>query len=458
MSLPAVNNIPVEVEKTAEKTPMLSPKFPDVKIGEDGKGRTLNTAENLKALGTFYGIEFGFNKMTFEAELVKGTQSLSDDFESVRSHLISAAAIHSLPKSAIDDHILAISRDNPFHPVKFYLDKGEWDGIERVSKVIKCLNAKDEQLADSIMKHWLVACIACIYEDIFRGKLVPVLQGGQSFRKTAFIERVASVLPHSFLEGAELNPDNKDSILSNIRSWIVELGELERTSKNSQGSLKAFITKSIDTVRPPYGRSDIKKPRQTCFIATVNDRDFLKDPTGSTRFAVLELERVIDMDTLNRLLGWTFDGTGAIKQTDPEQLHQFWLEVKKLYSDGYGWALSDETQEKALSVNDKFQDKGFAYNHIMDNYIAPESKIDLPQHIERPTCINNWFTAGELIAEDRKFQSNHSAVVGKALKLLTNEGFLKRKKGRANSTAYKIILQVTPAANDSYDDGLEDYF
>ena len=94
----------------------------------------------------------------------------------------------------------------------------------------------------------------------------------------------------------------------------------------------------------------------------------------------------------------------------------------------------------------------------MDNYIAPESKIDFPQHVERPTCINNWFTAGELIAEDRKFQSNHSAVVGKALRVLANEGFLKRKKGRANSTAYKIILQVTPAANDSYADDLEDYF
>ncbi|ODS14598.1 hypothetical protein BCD66_08385 [Pseudoalteromonas tetraodonis] len=370
---------------------------------------------------------------------------------------MSAAAIHSLPKSAIDDHLLAISRDNPFHPVKFYLDKGKWDGRERVSKVITCLNAKDEQLADSIMKHWLVACIACIYEDTFKSKLVPVLQGGQSFRKTAFIERIASVLPHSFLEGAELNPDNKDSILSNIRSWIVELGELERTSKNSQGSLKAFITKSTDTVRPPYARSDIKKPRQTCFIATVNDRDFLKDSTGSTRFAVLELAKAIDMDTLNSLLGWSFYGTGAIKQTDPEQLHQFWLEVKKLYLDGYGWALSDATQENTLSVNDKFQDKGFAYNHIFDNYIAPESKIDLPQNVERPTCINGWFRAGELIAEDRKFQSNHQRAVGMALRLLAEEGFIESKKVRGNGTAYKIILQVTPAANDSYDDP-EGYF
>ena len=137
MSLPAINNIPLEIEATAEKTPKLSLKFPDIKISEDGKGRTLNTANNLKALGKFYGVEFAFNKMTFEAELVKSTKSLSNDFESVRSHLISAADIHSLPKSAIDDHILAISRDNPFHPVKFYLDEGEWDGIERVSSVIK---------------------------------------------------------------------------------------------------------------------------------------------------------------------------------------------------------------------------------------------------------------------------------------------------------------------------------
>lgn len=456
MSLPAVTNLPVEVEKTtAEKTPMLSPKFPDIKISEDGKGRTLNTAANLTELGNFYGIEFAFNTMIFEPELLKGTKSLNNSFEEVRSNLISVAVKHDLPKTAIEDHLIAISHSNKFHPVKFYLDKGEWDGIERVNKVIACLNAKDEQLASSIMKHWLVACVACIYEETFKSKLVPVLQGGQSFRKTAFVERIAAVMPYAFLEGAELNPDNKDSILSNIRSWIVELGELERTSKNSQGSLKAFITKSIDTVRPPYARSDIKKPRQTCFIATVNERDFLKDDTGSSRFAVLELEKAIDMDTLNSLLGWTFDGTGSIKQTDPDKLHQFWLEVKKLYLDGYGWVLSDETQEKALSTNDNFQDKGFAYNHIVDNYIAPESKIDLPQYIERPTCINGWFTAGELIAEDKKLQSNHSGMVGKALKRLAKEGLITSKKARANSTAYKIPIKITPAAND---DGLEDYF
>ncbi|RPJ67647.1 hypothetical protein DRW07_05270 [Alteromonas sediminis] len=182
-----------------------------------------------------------------------------NNFDQVRSKLISAASRYGLPKTTIDDHLSAVCLNHEYHPIKDWLDSGEWDGKERVSDVIGCLNAKSPEIAKIVLKRWLVACVASVYEPMFKSKLVPVLQGDQSFRKTAFVERIALVMPSAFLEGAELNPDSKDSVLTCIRHWIIELGELERTNRNSQGSLKAFITKSIDTVRPPYARTDINK-------------------------------------------------------------------------------------------------------------------------------------------------------------------------------------------------------
>ena len=424
-----------------QNTVLDRPCFTDLKEDSKGNVRVLNTNQNLADLANFCSLDFRLNMMTFNNEVCDMFGNLiADSYDSINSKLISAANIYGLPEKAINTHLVALCEQTKYHPIKLYLDGEQWDGKERVSAVISCLNAKHEALADTILKHWLVGCVASLYESNFNSKLVPVLQGDQSFRKTAFVSRFAEIIPHAFLEGAALNPDDKDSVLSCIRSFIVELGELERTSKNSQGSLKAFITNKVDTVRPPYARLDIKKPRQTHFIATVNGSEFLKDETGSSRFAVIEMEQAANMDKLNELLGWHYDGTGSLKQVDESQLKQFWLEVKHLYLSGYGWMLKNEDLQQIAKLNDSYQDKGFAYSYIYDNYIAPASKIDFANEIDRPQCINGWFAAGELIYEDKKLNSYTSGVVGKALKQLSRDGYLQAKKAGGNQTRYKLSI------------------
>lgn len=394
-----------------------------------GRVKVLNTADNLQSLGKYYGMTFRFNLMTFEIDIcdLEGG-SLATNVDEIRSQLISLASVHQLPKATIDDHLSAVCQRNKYHPIKDYLDNGEWDGIKRVEAVIDCVNAKHRKIAQIVLKRWLVGVVACLYEDYFKSKLVPVLQGDQSFKKTAFVERIAQLISAAFLEGAELNPDNKDSVLSCIRHWIVELGELERTSKNSQGSLKAFISKSVDTVRPPYGRGDIKKMRQTAFIATVNGSEFLKDETGSSRFGVIEMERAADMDKLNHLLGWDYDGTGSIKQPHPELLRQFWLEVKHLYQQGEKWQL-DEAEVQALrEINSNFNDNGPWYELILDGHINSD-------------CIffDKWVAAGDFVKEKDNCTGKDTSMIGKALRRLAADGYLESKKGSGNRTLYRAI-------------------
>lgn len=414
-----------------ENTVRDRPIFSDIAIGSNGSPRIVNTADNLQALSKYIGVGFRFNMMEFEPEThdLTGTK-IYLSYDQLRSELISAASRFSLLKSAIDDHLVALSENNKYHPIKHWLDDGDWDGIARVNSAISCLNAKHEELAQVVIKRWLVGCVASVYEPTFKSKLVPVLQGAQSYRKTAFVERIASVMPRAFLEGAELNPDNKDSVLSCVRSWIVELGELERTNKNSQGSLKAFITKSIDTTRPPYAKNDIKKPRQTHFIATVNGDNFLKDETGSSRFVVLSMAKAANMDQLNTILGWSFDGTGSIKQPNPELLKQFWLEVKAMYLDGVGWMLTEKETTLAQSVNEPYNDKGSWYEYIKDQYVTDDN---FPNN-----SSSNWITAGELVKDDDKLSSRETGLVGKALRKLANEGVIETRTLRANRTEYRF--------------------
>lgn len=402
--------------------------IPPTFVDTSKDNRALSTDSNLKILGSHIGIEFAFNKMTFQPEAINSNrQNISDN--QLSSRLISYASRYGLPKSAIDDHLIAVCEVNPYHPVKRWLDHGgDWDGVPRVQTVINYLNAKHSEISSTVLKRWLVGCIACLYEASFKSKLVPVLQGAQSYRKTAFIERIAKVMDGSFLEGAELNPDNKDSVLTCTRSWIAELGELERTSKNSQGSLKAFLSKSIDTVRPPYARNDIHKPRQTSFLATVNGSDFLKDETGSSRFAVIEMAAPADMDSVNAILGWVFTGTGGLKLAYPEKLKQFWLEVKDLYDNNYSWLLSDSELQKIQKINGNFDDKGSLYEYILGAYI----------HGKDESAKVGWVTAGELIKQDRSLSAHNAGQIGKALKKLANDKFIISKSIGGNKTSYYL--------------------
>ncbi len=390
-----------------------APEFPHVRYKESGQQIPLCTADNLKALLKSNGYEAKFNKMTLEADIFKDNMCM-DKPDIVRSELVSLTSIYSLPKSAIDEHFNAIASENSYHPIADWLD-GEWDSVPRVEAVLNCLKAKNPTLSNIVLLHWLVSCVACLFVRNFKSKLVPVLQGEQSFKKTAFVERIANVMPSAFLEGAELNPDNKDSVLSVIRSWIVELGELERSTKNCQGALKAFVTRACDTVRPPYARTDIKKDRQTNLIATVNGTDFLKDETGNTRYAVIELVGETDMDTLNKILGWEYKVTGELTLKEPENLRQFWLEVKhKFMVEHHPWMLSPEIQAQVSQESAQYVDKGNWYNVLND-------------HLEECTGKAREWLSTKQVCEHINADPSKGSVIGKALNQLAKDGKLDKK-------------------------------
>ncbi|MEA9429613.1 VapE domain-containing protein, partial [Aeromonas caviae] len=119
------------------------------------------------------------------------------------------------------------------------------------------------------------------------------------------------------------------------------------------GALKAHITKDVDTFRAPYARSAINKRRQGVFVGTVNDDEFFKDTTGNSRFAVIELTGKISLDAVNDILGYSYDN-GRVRQTDREQLLQFWLEVKHWYDTGWSWVLTDSESEHSEANNSRF--------------------------------------------------------------------------------------------------------
>lgn len=63
-----------------------------------------------------------------------------------------------------------------------------------------------------------------------------------------------------------------------------------------------------------------------------------------------------DMDALNDLLSWHWNG-GKLRLVNPDNLRQFWLEIKADYDSGEGWMLTKDELKQTTAINADFQDK-----------------------------------------------------------------------------------------------------
>lgn len=388
-------------------------------------GRPIKTSANLCALIQFQAWSPRYNLMTGEPELAGADgERLGGSEAGQRSALVDACQLAGVPDAVIEEHLIAICERHSYHPVRHWLERGApWDGIPRIDAVIATLNAANPAYASAVLHAWLVGCVAALYQPRWNSKLVPVVTGAQSYRKSAWINRLAAVVPGSTLD-CSINPDRPDDVRRAVSAWIVELAELESTTKHESGSLKAFLTRESDCFRLPYARSMTTKKRQSSFIATVNGTDFLRDTTGNTRFAVIELAAAADVDRLNTILGWSWNA-GRLSQADPEQLRQFWLEALALYESGMSWFLDDATAALAASENDAHTDKGPYYEVIYHH------------HLSRPLASSEWLTASELCARHGEKLSVASNW-GKALRVLASEGKLQSRRVRSNRTEYLL--------------------
>ncbi|WP_421308196.1 VapE domain-containing protein [Aeromonas veronii] len=399
--------------------------FTDWSGGEKPKPLATNT--NLSDLLAHCGMGLRVNQMNLALEVVDSNGALiGSDWNVTRSDLFSAAARNGFPKAGVDDHAANVAAKNAYHPVKQWLDGGKWDGVKRVERVIDCIPSADPAFTRTVITKWLVSCVAALYEQRFSTKLTPVLKGGQSFMKTAFVSRLASVVDGAFLEGLSLDPTSKDSVSATIKSWVCELGEIGQTTRKGNDALKAFLTMSQDKIRLPYDRAETIKPRQTCFIGTVNDDHFLRDESGSTRFAVVEMTAPVQLGAVNELLGWSWSG-GRLRHDKPELLRQFWLEVKALYNGGAGWALTEQEQERACAVNDEFAEKTAQYQCLVE------------EHIAKPHYGKRWVAASDVV-NLRGEKSSMVRMWGKALALLAKEGVIEMRKGRCRRTEYLLPM------------------
>jgi putative DNA primase/helicase len=325
-------------------------------------GRFLNTKENIQGVLTIQGIRVVYNVIKKVMEIDIPNTTFIDDLKEDASLIeIENRCINmGIPHTKVSDYLKVLAKE--YNPVKEWMESRPWDGRSRIQDFLDTIGSpENEKLKEMLMRKWLISCCAAACEP--KGvelEGILVFQGAQGLGKTLWFKRLANYENGWLLEGATLNPSDKDSVKRAVSHWIVELGEIESTFKKSDiDQLKAFVTARSDELRLPYDRGFSRYQRRTAFYASVNAREFLTDTSGNRRFWVIPVR--------------------SINFNHGIDMQQLWAEVKEtMYVPGQkNWFLSPDEREMLNESNEIYRTQSSVEDLLLE-HVRFESKTTKP--------------------------------------------------------------------------------
>ena len=235
--------------------------------------------------------------------------------------------------AAAEDAYHAHAKQREYHPVREYLENLTWQGEPAIARLSACF-ADTHGVFPTYLRKWLIGAVARAFTGCQNTMLV--LDGAQGLGKSEFV-RWLCPLPKLFSDSS-INPDDKDDKLKAMRTWVWEVKELGSTIRRADvESLKSFLTCNVFSVRPAYGRYDVRKPGLASFIGTLNQSaGIFNDATGSRRF----------MTTTLTSIDWSYRAN-----LDP---HQVWAEAYAAYVAHEAWVFSADESARAQQINDEY--------------------------------------------------------------------------------------------------------
>lgn len=269
--------------------------------------KPVSCQENLQQLLDYYGITVRYNNMKHEREIsLPGYQAVGDKDNVMLCKIIDLAERNNLPSKRIDEQLNVIAQENAYHPIVDSMTNKPWDGVPRLKEFIGHMHTTNDEFSHMLVYRWMIASMAAAFSvDGFSQQGVLVLEGGQGIFKTTWIKSLDPINSRAVKEGAILDPNNKDHLISHFSHWLVEIAELGATKRKTDNDiLKAHITTQSDMIRFPFARKPTIIPRRTSYIATVNDSRFLTDITGNRRWWTVSIESINTKHGLNMQQVW----------------------------------------------------------------------------------------------------------------------------------------------------------
>jgi predicted P-loop ATPase len=222
------------------------------------------------------------------------------------------------------------------------------------------LGAEGTEYARAVGSRWLISAVARILRPGAKADCCLILEGQQGIRKSTALRTLAG----EFFTDELADLGSKDAAMQTRGVWIIELSELDNLSHSEVARIKAFMSRTTDRFRPPYGMRLVESPRQCVFAGTVNHSTYLRDETGGRRFWPITCGR-IDVEALVR---------------DRDQL---WAEAKARFDAGGVWWLDSEELVRMASDEQTERYEGDPWEEVIGRWTDDRSNVSISEVLEK---------------------------------------------------------------------------
>jgi putative DNA primase/helicase len=320
-------------------------------------------------------------------------------------------------KNVVLDAVERVAFDNKFHPLRDYLDSLKWDDQPRLDKWANYyLGVEDTPYARAVGAKWMIGAVARIYRPGCKMDTAIVLEGAQGLGKSSAFRILAS---EKWFTDQIAALGTKDAAIDTVGKWIVELAELEGVKRADVSQVKAFASRATDHYRPPYETNSIDVPRQFVFGGSVNEDEYLKDPTGGRRFWPL-LCTSIDLDALAR---------------DRDML---WAEAVARYRARERWHLDDEELISAAEREQASRYQEDAWEPLIADWLNRNSRQNV--------TVADVLTDALAIADRAKWTKADQMRVGSCMK---NLGWERKQFWKSGASEWRYVRPNHPNQHHS---------
>lgn len=333
----------------------------------------------------------------------------------------------TMKPAAIHGACLAAAQRNSFNPAVDWLCEQKWDSEERLSTWLAYYmgaTSKDprkQEYINSVGRKWLIGAVARIMRPGCKMDTMLILEGSQGIGKSKAAAILGTFGKHRFFTDEVGDIGSKDAAMQLQGVSIVELAELDKFGKADVNTLKAWLTRTVDRYRPPYGRAVVEAPRQSVLIGTMNPggHGYLDDATGGRRFWPVTVKACAADD---------------LAKVQP----QLWAEALQAFRDGESWWLDDDELIESAKEEQASRYAEDPWAGPIDNYIATLTAVTTAT-IAGTSCLG--------IELDRQNQSSERRIA----KHLKARGWLRVRRWDGTERKNKWIF-VRPS---DVDDGEE---
>jgi predicted P-loop ATPase len=316
-------------------------------------------------LSAFFGDRIRLNKLTKRIEI--NGQPVSIDRAKIQLAIKHGILVRS-GREDLQDILMELAHQNEYSPIEEYLlSLPQPENTAILDNLAERYFGAALPIYESFLRRTLISAVARALSPGCKVDTALILQGDQGFQKSSFFKILAGGI---YFDDSLGSASDKDERLKMHRVWVVEWSELETVfSRRDVSATKAFLSSSVDALRPPYHRDIQDFPRASIIVGSTNEDEFLSDKTGNRRFWVIPVNKKVDVDLL------------------AQERDAIWAAAVLAYKSGEQWWLTPEEEALLAQANQGWLATDSWETAIL-NYLDNKSTCTIAELLEKPIGLD----------------------------------------------------------------------